>query len=161
MAHAAFININSSLDASPFPSVDQSIKVLPSTFPLVQGLQMLAECILSSSLSNLCPPPPLIYRCVLKSGYFPDIGLWVYFIELSTGGNEYIKNTDINGISQWIQGKQNKLEAQVLKKAFLEMTAGKYGCSKRSWDQTWWMWEERMKGAQAQEGRLSGSDRTP
>lgn len=71
----------------------QSIKVLPGTFPLVQGLPMLVECILSSSLSNLCPPP-LIYWCVLKSGYFPDIGLWVYFIELSTGGNEYIKNTD-------------------------------------------------------------------
>lgn len=44
-----------------------------------------------------------------------------------------ILKIQINGISQWIQGKQSKLEAQVLKKAFLEMTVGKYGCSKRSW----------------------------
>ena len=28
----------------------------------------------------------------------------------------------INGISQWIRGKQNKLEAQVLKKAFLKLS---------------------------------------
>lgn len=55
MAQAAFINITSSLDASPFPSVDQSIKVLPSTFPLVQGLQMLAECI----QAIYAPPPRL------------------------------------------------------------------------------------------------------
>lgn len=91
MAHTAFININSSLDASPFPSVDQSITWY---FSISSGPPDACWMHTFQFSKQFMPPPPLIYWCVLKSGYFPDIGLWVYFIELSTGGNEYIKNTD-------------------------------------------------------------------
>lgn len=90
MAHATFIDIDSSLDALPF--LISPLEILPGPFQSVQGHRMFTECILSiNSLSHLCFP----HFSVDASGELAAFQTLdsECIAELSTVGNEYIKNT--------------------------------------------------------------------